>query len=204
MNLHTVIFIGRSGCGKGTQADLLKERIHERDVSKKHILYVETGEKFRQFIRGYSFSSKLSKTIYESDALQPAFLATLMWGGILLEELEENMHLFVDGAPRSLPEAKTLDTAMKFYKRERPTVVHINVGRKWSEARLLTRGRMDDANLSKIDKRLDWFDEQVIPALDYYRTNPDYRFIEIDGEQTIEQVFSDLVLEYDKNDQIKN
>ncbi len=198
MNLHTVIFIGRSGCGKGTQADLLKTRIHERDINKQHILYVETGEKFRQFIRGSSFSSKLSKKIYESDTLQPAFLATLMWGGILLDELEENMHLFIDGAPRSLPEAKTLDTAMKFYQREKPTVIHINVGRKWSEERLLARGRMDDANLSKIDKRLDWFDEQVVPALKYYEENSDYRYIEVNGEQTIEQVFDELVEKYDQ------
>jgi len=204
VNLHTVIFIGRSGCGKGTQADLLKQRVYERDTLKRHILYVETGEKFRQFIRGNSFSSKLSKAIYESDTLQPAFLATLMWGGILLEELEDNMHLFIDGAPRSLPEAKTLDTAMNFYKRERPTVIHIKVSRKWSEERLLARGRMDDANLAKIDKRLDWFDKDVEPALEYYRTNPDYRFIEINGEQTIDQVFESLVNEFDKDDQSKN
>ena len=186
--LHTVIFIGRSGCGKGTQADLLKDRISRLDEKKRQILYVETGERFRQFIRGESFSSKLSKIAYEHDERQPDFLACSMWTAMLLNELEEDMHLVFDGAPRALSEAEMLTSALNFYKREQPTVIYLNVSRDWSERRLLSRGRTDDLNLAKIDKRLDWFDRDVMPAVEYFRHNPYYRFFDVNGEQPIEVV----------------
>lgn len=195
--LHTVIFIGRSGCGKGTQADLLKNRIAKLDESRRPILYVETGDHFRRFISDNSYASKLSKRIYEIDERQPNFLACFMWTNVLINELEENMHVVFDGAPRALPEAEMITSAFEFYKRERPTVIYINVSRKWSEERLLARGRRDDMNLAKIDKRLDWFDKDVMPAVEYFRNNPYYRFHEINGEQTIERVHADIIAAHD-------
>ena len=194
---HTVIFIGRSGCGKGTQADLFKNRINHLDPDKHPILYIETGNYFRKFIRNEGFSSKISQKIYENDERQPDFLACWMWSNILIDELGEHMHLVFDGAPRALAEAQILTTALEFYKREKPTVFHLNVSRDWSEKHLLARGRLDDVNLSKIDKRLDWFDKDVVPALEYFKNNKLYRFLEIDGEQSIEKVHSDIVAAYD-------
>ncbi|MBX4195925.1 nucleoside monophosphate kinase [Candidatus Parcubacteria bacterium] len=195
--LHTVVFIGRSGCGKGTQAGLLKNRIVAHDIEKRKILYVESGDRFRKFIRGNSYSSRLSREIYEKDARQPDFLAGLMWGEMLIEELEEDMHLVFDGVARAEPEAKMLTTALGFYRREMPTVIYINVSRKWSEERLLSRGRQDDVNINKIDKRLDWFDKDVLSAIEYFKSDPFYRVIEVDGEQTIEEVHRDIIAKYD-------
>lgn len=195
--LHTVIFIGRSGCGKGTQAALLKERIARFDKERRHILYVETGEHFRRFIRGESFSSRLSRKIYESDERQPDFLACSMWTKVLLDELDKDMHIVFDGAPRALSEAEMLTSAFNFYKREQPTIIYIDVSRKWSEERLLSRGRSDDVNIEKIDKRLDWFDEDVMPAVEYFRNNPYYRFFDINGEQSIERVHADIIAAHD-------
>ncbi|MBX4206207.1 nucleoside monophosphate kinase [Candidatus Parcubacteria bacterium] len=189
MSLHTVIFIGRSGCGKGTQAGLLKDRIHRQDEGKSPILYVETGEHFRNFIRGTSFSSTLSQEIYGRDERQPDFLAGWMWANLLIQEMGPGMHIVFDGAPRAVSEAELLTTALTFYKRERPVVIH--------EERLLARGRSDDRTLAKIDKRLDWFDKDVLPAIEYFKRDPYYRFIEVDGEQTIEGVHRDIIAAYD-------
>ncbi|MEX2013371.1 MAG: nucleoside monophosphate kinase [Parcubacteria group bacterium] len=196
--LHTVIFIGRSGCGKGTQAELLKNRIAHSDSLKHRILYVETGERFRKFIRADRFSSKLSKEIYEKSERQPDFLACWMWGGMLVEELESDMHLVFDGAPRSHAEAVLLTTALKFYKRTLPTIIYLKVSRKWAGNRLLGRGRQDDSTLLKINKRLDWFEAETWPAIEYFRTNALYRFLEIDGEQPIEKVHADIIAAYDR------
>ena len=55
MKLQTFIFIGRSGCGKGTQVALLQKYIKTQDY-KRPILYIETGERFRQFIKEPSLS----------------------------------------------------------------------------------------------------------------------------------------------------
>src|SRR3989344_6310592 len=195
--LHTVIFIGRSGCGKGTQAELLKDRIYELDDKKRQILYIETGAHFRDFIRLAGYSSKLSNEIYKNDERQPDFLACYMWSTMLVEELDENMHLVFDGAPRSHVEAALLTTALKFYKREKPTVVFLKVGTKWAEERLLSRSRQDDKALSKITKRMDWFEEDTWPAIEYFKTNSLYRFIEVNGEQAIEKVHSDIIAAYE-------
>ena len=195
--LHTVIFIGRSGSGKGTQAGLLRERINNYDMEKRQILYVETGERFRQFIRQDNISAKHAKEINDVGGLQPVFLAAWMWGNVLIEELGENMHLMFDGAPRAFTEAEVLTTALEFYKRERATVVYINVGKKWSEDKLLARGRTDDMSIQKIDTRLAWFDANVVPALEYFKRTPYYRVIEINGEQTVEKVFDDLIKAYE-------
>ena len=195
--LHTVIFIGRSGCGKGTQAEMLKEHIKKHDPEKHQILYVETGARFREFIRGTSYSSALSNKIYKSDERQPDFLACFMWAGMLVEEVEPNMHLVFDGAPRSHSEAVLLSTALQFYKRERATVVYLKVSHKWSEEKLLARGRLDDKTLSKINKRLDWFEMDTWPAVEYFKTNTLYNFLEINGEQTIEEVHQDIVKAYE-------
>ncbi len=192
--LHTVIFIGRSGCGKGTQAELLKNRFHRLD--SKRILYVETGERFRAFIRGKNHTSALSNDLYKHDERQPDFLATWMWTDMLIEQLEPDMHIVFDGAPRARTEAEMLTTALRFYSREKPTVIYLNVSRAWSEKRLLGRGRSDDTNLAKIDKRLDWFDKDVMPAVEYFKQDPFYRFIEIDGEQSVEEVHAALVAQY--------
>lgn len=195
--LHTIVFIGRSGCGKGTQADLLKNRIAKHDLEQRKILYIESGDGFREFVRGKSYSARLSRALYERDARQPDFLATLMWGEMLLEQLDEDMHIVFDGVGRSESEAKMLSTALWFYQRERPTVFYINVSRKWSEEKLLRRGRADDANLARIDKRLDWFDKDVIPAIEYMQRNPFFNVIEINGEQSVEAVHAEIVAKYE-------
>jgi len=197
MSLHTVIFIGRSGCGKGTQAELLRNRFSLGDGLGRSILYVETGEHFRRFVRGQGLVSRLSREAYQKDERQPDFLACWMWSSVLIEELEDGMHLVFDGSPRAKDEAEVLTTALRFLGRERPTVIYLNVSRRWSEEKLLKRGRGDDINLGKIDKRLDWFDKDVIPAIEYFRSNPFYRLIEINGEQPIEKVHADIVAEYE-------
>lgn len=194
--LQTVIFIGRSGCGKGTQGDLLKEWIHQNDHIKNQILYVESGNNFRQFIRGDNLSAKQALNIYEKDERQPDFLACCLWGQSLINDLDKDMHLIFDGAPRSLPEAVLVTSALDFYEREEPRVIFIDVSRKWSEERLLARGRTDDRTLSKINKRLDWFDKDVVPAIEFFRNNPRYKFLEIDGEQTIEKVHQEILAKY--------
>ncbi len=198
VNLQTVIFIGRSGCGKGTQAGLFKDWLHQHDAEKRQILYVETGDKFRHFIESENFSSKLSKEYYDKDLRQPDFLACYMWGSMLVEELDENMHLVFDGAPRALDEATVLTTALNFYKRVKPTIIHIDVSREWSEARLLARGRQDDKKIAKIIKRLNWFDADVSPAIEYFKKTPFYNYIKINGEQKIEDVHHDIIKAYDQ------
>jgi adenylate kinase len=187
MKLQTFIFIGRSGCGKGTQVALLQEYIKKQD-HKRHIFYIETGERFRQFIKEHSLSSRLAAEIYKSGNRQPDFIAVWMWSHLLEE------HVIFDGTPRSFHEAQIIDTAITFYNRQRPHVIYLNISRETSKARMIARRRMDDINKEEIERRLNWFESDVLPAVEYFRKYSKYNFIELDGDQPVEVVQQELLL----------
>ena len=192
MELKTFVFIGRSGSGKGTQARLLEGYIKDVD-SLNNVLYLETGARFRDFLKDSNYTAKLSQEIYKRGDLQPDFLAIRIWADELQEKLSGDEHLIFDGTPRQLREAYVLETALDFYQRKDVYIVYPNVSRKWSEEKLSKRGREDDKNLEEIKKRLDWYDEKVLPVIEYYRGNPRYHFLDINGEQTIEEVHNNIV-----------
>jgi len=191
--LHTFILVGRSGCGKGTQAALLRDMMHAADG--KQILYVETGDRFRRFIQAEGYTSSEAREINDAGERQPDFLACWMWGNVLVDELHADMHIVFDGAPRAIAEAHVLTTALTFYKREKPVVIYLNVSKRWSEDRLIERARKDDSSIQKIEKKLKWFDESVIPALDYMKEDRHYTFVEVDGERSIEEVHQNILKE---------
>ncbi|TSC54815.1 MAG: adenylate kinase [Parcubacteria group bacterium LiPW_30] len=193
MDLQTFIFIGRSGCGKGTQAELLKKYVEEHDTEKRSIYYLETGERFRNFLSKDGYSNKLAREIAENSELQPSFLAVSMWSSSFIENLNGEEHVFIDGTPRTLPETYILETALNFYKRGRAKVIYINVSREESEKRLLARGRKDDKKIGDIEKRLNWFDNDVVPAVMYLSQSKNHDFYDIDGEQSIEDVHKELI-----------
>ncbi len=187
----TFIFIGRSGCGKGTQAALLETYVKERDI-KTHIVHLETGALFREFFKGSSFSHRLAHDIYERGGLQPEFLTVHLWSNFFVKYMKDDVHLIIDGTPRKINEAHILDTALSFYGREKPYVIYLNVSRAWAEKRLLARHREDDTK-KDITSRLDWFDTDVVPALDFYRTNARYHFIDVNAEREIQDIHADIV-----------
>src|SRR3989338_9579148 len=136
MDLKTFIFIGRSGCGKGTQAKLLIDEIKKRD-SAHEVFYLESGEKFRELLRGNNFTARLARDIGDKGLLQPAFLAIHVWSHLFIENIKGNEHLIVDGTPGKLSEARILADALRFYKRSQPVALNINVSRDWATERLL-------------------------------------------------------------------
>lgn len=191
MNPQTFIFIGQSGCGKGEQSrrlqNILKEKFPENDLFS-----FETGPNFREFIKGDLYSSKLSKAVSDKGEIQPSFIAVYFWANVFLNVLKETEHLVCDGICRRLAEAEIFTTAMEFYKRK-PIVIYIKVSREWAKDRLTHRGRADDINVEQVTGRLDWFEEFTIPVIDYFRENVNYTLVEINGEQTIEEVHQEIL-----------
>lgn len=186
----TCIFIGRPGSGKGTQSRFLIEYI-KATAADRATLYIETGSMFRQFIQGESYSQKIAKEIMDRGGRHPDFLAVWHWGNALINQFTGAENLIFDGAPRSMLEAQVLDTAMKYYAREKPAIAFLNVSREWSAARLRERGRADDQE-AEIASRLSWFDRDVAPAVTYYREHADYNFLDINAEQSIKAVNQEL------------
>jgi len=192
--LNTYIFIGRSGCGKGTQVEKLADHLTEKEVitAEHPWLRVETGARFRNVVETGGLTAKMLKEGMEQGERLPDNFAIWVWTSFLFDKYTGAEHLFCDGCPRSLMEAKALDLLLKFYKRSKPVVFYIDVSREETKKRLLARGRADDTD-EEIDKRLDWFDADVLPAVDYYEKNSDYTFHRINGEQSVEDVSRELL-----------
>ncbi len=195
MTPKSFIFIGRSGCGKGTQAELLIKRLKEVDPSRD-TLYIQTGQEFRKFIQGQSFTEKQSADYYKTDKLQPEFLAIKMWVDFLVDRYNGNEHIIFDGTPRKLHEAKVLDSVFDFFgfntAATKPYVINIDISADEALKRLLLRKRLDDA-ADDVKKRLSWYETDVAPTVEYYRNNPDFHFMEINGERAPEEIHADIV-----------
>jgi adenylate kinase len=193
-NLKTFIFIGRSGCGKGTQVEQLAEHLRGKGViNNDHAwLRVETGAQFRKFAERDNYSARKLKESMESGNRLPDCFAIWTWCNYFIENYTGEEHVFCDGCPRSLLEAQSLDFLFKFYNRKELFVVYLDISKEEATRRMLARGRADD-QLEDIEKRLEWFDKDVVPAIEYYRNNPKYKFVEVDGEQSIEKIHEDLI-----------
>ena len=183
------IFIGRSGCGKGTQSKLLQDYV--RAQGAQDIYSYEGGQHFREFIKGNTYTQGVSKRIYEEGGLQPEFISILQWANALNVHFTGKEVLFIDGSPRRWDEAKVFDSAFEFYDLRNITIIHPHVSREWSEKHLRGRGRADDSD-EYIRKRLDWFETEVVPVIEYYRDHRDHHFVEVNGEQSIEAVHEDI------------
>lgn len=188
MQHQTFIFFGRSGSGKGTQAELLRKYLEERGG---RVVYIETGERFRSFMQGETHTAALTRQIIGSGALMPVFMPIWLWTNELVAQYTGYEHLVLDGLCRRVEEAPVLDSALKFYGIQNPHIVYINVSNAWATQRMQGRGRTDDTE-HYIASRLAWFDRDVLPVLDYFRAKPEYQFHEINGEQSIEAVFQDI------------
>lgn len=189
-DISTFIFIGRSGCGKGTQAELLIE--HLKKSTSRDSLYIQTGAELREFIKHDGYTSSLSRVIYEDGGMQPEFLAVFMWTNILVKSFNGEQNIVFDGSPRKLYEAEIVDSIIDFYKLGKPKVIHIDISKEEAMKRLLARGRSDD-NQEDIEHRLSWYDHDVVPTIKFYENNPRYEYIKLNGEQSPEKIFSDLL-----------
>jgi adenylate kinase family enzyme len=193
MNLKTIIFIGRSGSGKGTQAEKVKGFLELYDSRK--VFHLEAGHRFRSFIAEENYSSLLARKVSEDGGLQPEFLSVWAWAGEIIRNVDKHDHLLIDGTPRRESEAKILESAFEFYNRSDIEIVYLNVSRKWAMDRMKERGRADDKELDDVKARMEWFEKDVSGVLDYYRLHKSHKFHEVNGEQSIEKVYLDIIKE---------
>lgn len=190
MNKQTVLFFGSQGSGKGTQAGLLKKYIEESDPDHEVFLF-DTGSALRDIMGEETYTANLMRDSMNRGELQPVFLPSHTWTNALINHYSGEEHLIMDGSPRTLLEAELLDTAFRFYGID-PTVLYLEVSEDIARERLLSRGRADDTE-SAINKRLSWYKKEVTPVAEYYRASDHTSIFEINAEQEIEKIQSDII-----------
>ena len=188
---HAYIFYGKAGSGKGTQAKLLKAYLES--LGRK-VIYVETGGLFREFTQANtSFAAKRTREVIDNGQLMPPFFPIYLWADQLIKNFDGTQDIILDGVARRIEEAPVIDSAMDFFQIEKTTVFNIHIADATAQARLSIRGdRADDASAEKIQKRLDWYQTNVMPVVDYFKAHSHFAFSEIDGEPDVDHVFDQV------------
>ena len=189
MDKVTVIFTGRSGSGKGTQAKCLVDYLKE--VSDRPTVYFETGPLFRAFAKNEGYTQSLLKRVIDTGGLAPSFIAVYFWSTYFVERMREDCHLVMDGAPRLSSEGEMLENALAFYGRS-PDVMHIDISRDEAFARMSSRGREDDKDPDYINKRLDWYDKDVVPLIEFFKKHKSIRYHRVDGERDVDAIQAEI------------
>ena len=182
----TFVFIGRSGCGKGTQAALFQKYLEGKGCE---VVRLGTGDFARTRAQKNTLTGKWIKSILDAGGFFPAWLA----GALMMEMIEPALTthkqvLLLDGSPRRMHEAEVLDDFMRHLKRPPVWAIHLDISEDECRRRLTARGRSDDTE-DAIASRLAWFATQVVPVLDYYGD----RLISVSGEGNIMAIHDTII-----------
>lgn len=188
---QTIIFIGRSGSGKGTQIDLLKKYISEMNKEIGTFSFV-MGNAFRSFMKDEGYAQDAIRIIVNSGKLVPDSITNSLFVYDLLNNLKPNEHLYIDGIPRSPLQSETVIEVIKFYERINPIIINIEVSKKVAEERMLLRARPDDTK-EAIAERMKFYDENIVPAIEILKEKSGFVYLEINGERTPEEINVELI-----------
>jgi adenylate kinase len=181
-----LIFLGPPGAGKGTQAKVLEGRFGVHQIS--------TGDLLRKYVSDNSELGKEAKTYMERGSLVPDTIII----GMMELQLAEVDSFALDGFPRTVSQAQALDemlsrlhkplTAVLRFEVDHAALVRRLTGR-WSNPRTGRTYHMEynppkiagvcdedggpleqrlDDTLEVVEKRLQIYNEQTVPLVDYY------------------------------------
>ncbi|MDE6622868.1 MAG: adenylate kinase [Alistipes sp.] len=177
-----IVLFGAPGCGKGTQAQRLKEHYG--------IEHVSTGEVIRGEIRrGTELGRSMERYISEGK-LAPDEVVIGMIGNYVAEHREAAGCIF-DGFPRTTVQAEAFDRILADNGLKVDVMIDIRVPEEELVRRILLRGkdsgRADDASEEVIRGRLDVYREQTAIVSDFYAAQGKYAAV--DGLGTMDEVF---------------
>ena len=183
--LFAFCLLGRSGCGKGTQAEFLKARLRRHGK----VEHPYAGDFFRSMRGKKNLTSRLVTDILRRGDLVPWWIAAFSWLRLLIERNHPEHHLVFEGSPRRLPEAELMDGALQWYGRPESIAIYLDVPAREVTRRLLLRARHDDTPKA-IRHRMAYFDRDVLPVVRYYKKHR--RLIHVNGNQPIEAVWKEI------------
>ena len=177
-----IILFGAPGCGKGTQAALIKE--------KYNINHISTGEVIRgEISRGSELGKSMQKYI-EAGQLAPDSIVIGMIRNYITEHKDVEGNIF-DGFPRTTAQAVEFDRILAEDGLSVNVMVYMDVPEEELVKRILLRGkdsgRADDASEDVIRNRIAIYREQTEVVAEHYSKQGKY--VAIDGVGTMEEVF---------------
>lgn len=207
-----IILMGLPGAGKGTQASEI--------VKKFPIPHISTGDMFRKAIKDETDLGKEAKSYMDRGELVPDEVTV----GIVKERISEDdakKGFLLDGFPRTIDQAESLNQIMSELDREIDAVINIEVPEEELMNRLTGRricekcgttyhlvfnppkvdgicdidgGKLyqrEDDNPETVSNRLSVNVKQSKPILEYYNNKSVLK--NIDGSKDIDEVTDDVI-----------
>nr|WP_122119794.1 adenylate kinase [Alistipes megaguti] len=177
-----IVLFGAPGCGKGTQAQRLKEHYG--------IDHVSTGEVIRDEIRRGTELGRSMESYIKEGKLAPDSIVIGMIANYVADHLDAKGCIF-DGFPRTTVQAEEFDKILAKHGLKVDIMVDTHVPEEELVHRLLLRGkdsgRADDASEEVIRERLAVYHKQTAVVADYYAAQGKYA--SVNGVGTMEEVF---------------
>ena len=175
-----VFVIGGPGCGKGTQCKRIVQNFKYQSFS--------TGDLLRQYVKdkkdGYE---EIENQMKEGKLISSSTLMKVLKEYIINSP---NKKILVDGYPRNQENIDVWEKEMKD-EVEVKGALYIEVSNEEMTKRLLGRneGRADD-NEETIKKRLDTFEKETKPIVEYFEKQGN--LIKIDGMKTVDEISKEI------------
>lgn len=172
-----IILIGPPGAGKGTQSQKL--------VDFLKVPHLSTGEMLRGEARaGTPAGVEAAKAMGRGQLVPDAIIVAMV--SRRLAEPDYRGGCLLDGFPRTLPQAETLDDLLERRAMSVDGVIELAVPRGELVRRMLARKRADDDPVI-FEERIASFERQTAPLLDYYARQG--KLASIDGLGTSDEIF---------------
>ena len=203
-----IVLLGAPGAGKGTQA--------QRLVADFGVAHISTGDLLRAAVKAQSELGVAAKKYMDAGELVPDQLVIDLVKERLAAD-DASKGFILDGFPRNTTQAVTLDTELTAMGRELDGALLVDVPAEVIIDRLSSRrtcrdcghtagpdaevcpscgGEMyqrDDDKPETIKKRLDVYEKNTSPLVEYYRGQGILKVV--DGNRDIDVVFEDVKAE---------
>ena len=179
--MFNIVIFGKPGSGKGTQANFLKE--------KYSLYHISTGDLFRKNISNKTKLGIEAKSYLDNGDLVPDSVTIKMLENEVLLNKKVKGYIF-DGFPRTLAQAKSLDTFLNSINLKINATIALDVDENELITRLLDRGkttnRSDDQDLEKIKNRFNEYNNKTSILIDFY--DKQGKFCSVDGKGSVNDI----------------
>ncbi|WP_378186751.1 adenylate kinase [Aquimarina sp. W85] len=184
-HMINLVLFGPPGAGKGTQAEVLKE--------KYNLKHISTGDVFRYNIKNATDLGTLAKSYMDKGQLVPDEVTIKMLNAEVDKNPEAQGFIF-DGFPRTEAQAEALATLLASKNTEVSAMVALEVDDEVLVQRLLERGktsgRPDDADENVIRNRIKVYYDETAILKNFYQKQEKY--YGVDGVGAIDQITTRL------------